>query len=70
VLNRLFDSFKGKRDLKTGQRDPAKSDYARSLFMPEGAQWRDQFHLDIYELSDVRPNTSPPDGPFVLVTNW
>lgn len=70
VLNRLLDSFKGKRDPKTGQRDPAKSDYVRSLFMPEGAQWRDQFHLDIYEPSDVRPNTTPPDGPFVLLTNW
>ena len=72
VLNRLLDSFKGKRDLKTGQRDPAKSDYARSLFMPEGARWRDQFHLmdNIYEPSDVRPNTTPPDGSFVLVTNW
>lgn len=70
VLNRLLDSFKGKRDLKTGQRNPATSDYAKLLFMPEGAHWRDQFHLDIYEPSDVRANTSPPDGPFVLLTNW
>jgi type III restriction enzyme len=70
VLNRLLDSFKGRRDLKTSQRDPATSDYARALFMPEGTRWRDQFHLDIYEPSDVRANTSPPDGPFVLLTNW
>jgi len=70
VLNRLLDSFKGKRDLKTSQRNPATSDYARSLFMPDGARWRDQFHLDIYEPSDIRANTNPPDGPFVLLTNW
>jgi len=70
VLNRLLDSFKGKRDLKTSQRDPATSDYARSLFMPEGTRWRDQFHLDIYEPSDVRANTTPPNDPFVLLTNW
>ena len=70
VLNRLLDSFKGKRDLKTGQRNPDTSDYARSLFMPEGSRWRDQFHLDIFEPSDVRANTTPPDGPFVLLTNW
>jgi type III restriction enzyme len=70
VLNRLLDSFKGKRDSKTGQRNPATSDYAKPLFMPEGSRWRDQFHLDIYEPSDVRPNTSPPDGPFALLTNW
>lgn len=70
VLNRLLDSFKGKRDPKTGQRNPATSDYGRSLFMPDGTRWRDQFHLDIYEPSDVRANITPPDGPFVLLTNW
>lgn len=70
VLNRLLDSFRGKLDPKTHERNPATSDYARSLFMPEGARWRDQFHLEIYEPHDVRANTTPPDGPFVFLTNW
>jgi len=70
VLNRLLDSFKGKRDLKTGNREPEKSDYKRSLFMPEGANWRDRFHLEILEPTDVQPNTTPPDGPLVFITNW
>jgi len=70
VLNRLLDSFKGRRDPKTGQRNPGTSDYARSLFMPKGAHWRDQFHLEIFQPSDVRASTTPPDGPFVLLTNW
>ena len=70
VLNRLLDSFKGKRHLKTGNRDPETSDYKRSLFMPEGANWRDRFHIEILEPTDVQPNISPPDGPFVFITNW
>src|SRR3990167_408440 len=70
VLNRLLDSFKGKRDLKTGTRRPEASDYKRSLFMPEGSHWRDRFHLDIREPDDIKPNTTPPDGPFVFITNW
>jgi type III restriction enzyme len=70
VLNRLLDSFKGKRDLKTDTRRPETSDYKRSLFMPEGAHWRDRFHLDILEPNDVKPNTTPPDGPFAFITNW
>ncbi len=70
VLNRLLDSFKGKRDLKTGNRIPDKSDYKKPLFMPEGSHWRDRFHLDILEPDDVKPNTTPPDGPFVFITNW
>ncbi|MEW5948685.1 MAG: DEAD/DEAH box helicase family protein [Thermodesulfobacteriota bacterium] len=70
VLNRLLDSFKGKRDLKTGNRLPETSDYKRSLFMPEGSHWRDRFHMDILEPDDVKPNTTPPDGPFVFITNW
>jgi len=70
VLNRLLDSFKGKRDLKTGNRIPEKSDYKRSLFMPDGSHWRDRFHLDILEPNDVKSNTTPPDGPFVFITNW
>ncbi len=70
VLNRLLDSFKGKRNLKTGNRIPETSDYKRSLFMPDGAHWRDRFHLDIREPDDVKPNTTPPDGAFVFITNW
>lgn len=70
VLNRLLDSFKGKRDLKSGNRMPETSDYKRSLFIPEGSHWRDRFHLDVLEPSDVKPNTTPPDGPFVYITNW
>jgi len=72
VLNRLLDSFKGKRDPETGMRNPEVSDYKRDLFMPEGANWRDRFHLldAIYEPADVQPNTTPPDGPFVFITNW
>ena len=70
VLNRLLDSFKGKRDPKTGMRDPETSDYKRGLFMPEGTNWRDRFHLEILEPTDVQSNTTPPDGPFVFITNW
>jgi type III restriction enzyme len=70
VLNRLLDSFKGKRDLKTGNRRPETSDYKHSLFMPVGAHWRDRFHLDILEPNDVKPNATQPDGPFALITNW
>ena len=68
VLNRLLDSFKGKRDPKTGLRDPRTSDYARPLFIPE--RWRPNFNIEILEPSDLRPNTTPPDGPFVFITNW
>jgi len=70
VLNRILDSFKGKRDPKTDNRDPETSDYQRSLFMPEGARWRERFHLEILEPGDVHANTMPPAGPFVLITNW
>lgn len=70
VLNRLLDSFKGKRDTKTGDRRPEASDYNRPLFMPDGARWRDRFHLEILEPGDIHANTTPPDGPFVLITNW
>jgi len=70
VLNRLLDSFKGKRDPKTDDRNPATSDYNRPLFMPEGAHWRDRFHLEILEPGDVQANTTSPDGPFVFITNW
>ena len=72
VLDRLFDSFKGKRDPRTGSRDPSKSDYALSLFMPNGQDWRDRFHLlqSVLGPDDMRANASPPDAPFVALTNW
>ncbi|MFH1562552.1 MAG: DEAD/DEAH box helicase family protein [Nitrospirota bacterium] len=70
VLNRLLDSFRGKRDIKTGNRNPETSDYKRPLFIPEGIHWRDRLHLEIFKPKDVQPNTSPPDGPFVFITNW
>ncbi|MCX5885934.1 MAG: DEAD/DEAH box helicase family protein [Proteobacteria bacterium] len=70
VLNRLLDSFKGKRDIKTGNRKPEISDYKRTLFMPDGAHWRERFHWEIFEPEDVKSNTTPPDGPFVYLTNW
>lgn len=70
VLNRMLDSFKGKRDPRTGNRDPSTSDYKRSLFVPDGSRWRDRFHFEILEPADVKSNSSPPDGPFVYITNW
>ena len=70
VLNRLLDSFKGKRDPKSGNRMPDTSDYKRTLFIPEGANWKERFHLDILEPDDVRANTTPPEGAFVFLTNW
>jgi type III restriction enzyme len=70
VLNRLLDSVKGKRDPKTGLRNPETSDYKRNLFMPDNARWRGQFNLIFLDPSEVRANTPPPDGPFVFLTNW
>jgi len=70
VLYRMLDSFKGKRDPKTGNRSPQTSDYKKELFVPPGANWRDRFHFDVLEPDDVRENTSLPDGPFVYITNW
>ncbi|HDH45390.1 MAG TPA: hypothetical protein ENG66_08450 [Thermococcus sp.] len=67
VLNRLMDSFKGKRDPKTGLRDPQTSDYKRSLFIPE--DWKAKFNLEIIEHT-ISPNITPPEGPFLFVTNW
>lgn len=72
VLNRIIDSFKGRRDPVTGKRDPQTSDYKNPLFIPDEFQWKGRF-LDtgaILEPSDIRNNTSPPDGPFVAITNW
>jgi len=72
VLNRILDSFKGKRDPETGSRDPDTSDYKRALFMPEDAHWRGRFHLldQVLEPADIRANASPPDAPFIAITNW
>lgn len=70
VLNRLLDMFLGKHDVKTGNRDKSKSDFERPLFMPEGERWRNRFNLRILEPSDIRPNLTPPDEPFVYITNW
>lgn len=70
VLNRLLDMFLGKHDPKTGFRDKLRSDFERSLFIPDGERWRNRFNLRILEPSDVRANMTPPDEPFVYITNW
>ncbi len=70
VLNRLLDMFLGKHDPKTGLRDKSRSDFERSLFMPDGERWRSRFNLRVLEPSDVRANMTPPDEPFVYITNW
>ncbi|MCI0348241.1 MAG: DEAD/DEAH box helicase family protein, partial [Acidobacteriales bacterium] len=70
VLNRLLDSFKGPRDPRTGNRDPQRADYGMDLFMPDTSNWRGRFHVEFLEPNDVRANTTPPDGPFVFLTNW
>jgi len=71
VLNRMLDSFKGKRDPKTGNRDPQTSDYKRALFVPDGSRWRDRFHFgDPILGKDINNNMQVPDGPFVVITNW
>ncbi len=70
VLNRLLDMFLGKHDPKTGNRDKSKSDFERPLFMPEGERFRNRFNLRVLEPSDIRPNLTPPDEPFVYITNW
>ena len=70
VLNRLLDMFLGKHDPKTGNRDKSKSDFERPLFMPDGERFRNRFHLRVLEPADIRPNFTPPDEPFVYITNW
>ncbi|MDP2933786.1 MAG: DEAD/DEAH box helicase family protein, partial [bacterium] len=70
VLNRLLDMFLGKHNPKTGNRDKSKSDFERPLFMPEGERFRNRFNLRVLEPSDIRPNLTPPDEPFVYITNW
>jgi len=68
VLNRLLDALKGRRDPSRNVRDPATSDLRNPLFVPE--RWRSNFALQVLESGDVRPNTTPPDGPFLFLTNW
>jgi len=70
VLYRLLDMFLGKHDSKTGNRDKAKADFARTLFMPDGERFRNRFNLKVLEPSDIRANFTPPDEPFVYITNW
>ncbi len=70
VLNRLLDAFRGRRDPKTGNRDPSTSYQNMDLFIPPGNHWRDQFHLEILEPEDIRPNKTPPDSPLLYLTNW
>lgn len=72
MRSRILDSFLGRRDPKTGNRNPADSDYRRALLMPDDADWRGRFHLTdhVLEPSDIRADATPPDGPFVAVTNW
>ncbi|MEK7099369.1 MAG: DEAD/DEAH box helicase family protein [Patescibacteria group bacterium] len=70
VLNRLLDMFLGKHDPKTSNRDKSKADFERRLFMPDGERWRNRFNLRVFEPSGVRANTTPPDEPFVYITNW
>ncbi len=68
VLDRLLDSFMGKTDPVTGNRDPTTSDYQRQLFIPPA--WRGEFHLEMLTKDDVRPNSPPPSGAFAIITNW
>lgn len=67
VLGRLLDAFKGRRN-ETGQRNPESADFRRDLFMPP--EWRSRIHLELLDPTEVRSNTTPPDGPFVFITNW
>lgn len=70
VRNRILDSFLGRRDPKTGSRDPAAADFRRPLFMPDSVDWRGRWHLEVYQPQDLRANATPTDAPFVAVTNW
>ena len=72
VRSRILDSFRGRRDPKTGNRNPGDSDYRRPLFMPADMHWRGRFNLldSVLSPDDIRSNTTPPDGPFVAIVNW
>jgi type III restriction enzyme len=52
----------------TGLRNPSMADYNIPLMMPES--WRTKFNLQIFEPHEIRSNTTPPEGPFVFLTNW
>lgn len=68
VLDRLLDAFKGHRDPKTGLRDPSTADYRLPLMIPP--DWTSKFNVQIFEPSEIRSNTTPPEGPFIFITNW
>lgn len=68
VLNRLLDAFKGRRREDQQIRDPSTSDLNSPIFMPPN--WRQKFHLQMLEPEDVHPNSTPPSGPFIFITNW
>jgi type III restriction enzyme len=68
VLDRLLDAFKGRRDQITGLRNPSTVDYNIPLMMPES--WRIKFNPQVFEPSEIRPNTTPPENNFVFITNW
>ena len=68
VLDRLLDAFKGRREPSTGLRSPLKADYNIPLMMPES--WRIKFSPELLDPSEVRPNTTPPAGSFIFITNW
>ena len=72
VRNRIFDSFLGRLDPKSGTRLPETSDYRRPLFIPDSMEWRGRFALldSVLKPDDIRSNASPPDAPFVAITNW
>jgi type III restriction enzyme len=68
VLDRLLDAFKGRREPSTGLRNPSTADYRLPLMMPP--DWRSKFNIQIFEPSEIRSNTTPPEGPFIFITNW
>lgn len=68
VLDRLLDAFKGRRDPNTTLRNPSTADYRLPLMMPP--DWRPKFNIQIFEPSEIRSNTTPPEGPFMFITNW
>ncbi len=68
VLNRLLDAFKGRRNPETSSRDISTADFNNPLFIPPNL--KNKFSIEILKPLDVRPNTTPPEGPFVFVTNW
>lgn len=68
VLDRLLDAFKGRRDPNTSLRVPSTADYKLPLMMPP--DWRSQFNIQIFDPTEIRSNTTSPEGPFIFITNW